>query len=56
MLEFVYIKQPDRLDVPLHDHIEVLENANLNVECVVCNVPLQGAKRVAREINFFARK
>ncbi|WP_104740140.1 4Fe-4S binding protein [Helicobacter bizzozeronii] len=52
MLEFVYIKQPDRLDVPLHDHIEVLENANLNVECVVCNVPLQGAKRVAREINF----
>ncbi|CCB80335.1 iron-sulfur cluster-binding protein [Helicobacter bizzozeronii CIII-1] len=52
MLEFVYIKQPDRLDVPLHDHIEVLEDADLDVECVVANVPLQGAKRVAREINF----
>ncbi|WP_120951682.1 4Fe-4S binding protein [Helicobacter sp. L8] len=52
MLEFVYIKHQSRLDVPLHDHIEVLDQVGDGVECVVANVPLQGAKRVAREVNF----
>ncbi|WP_104696127.1 4Fe-4S binding protein [Helicobacter salomonis] len=56
MLEFVYAKNPAYPDVVLHDHIEVVENVELDVECVVANVPLQGAKRVAREVNFLVEQ
>ncbi|WP_104733499.1 4Fe-4S binding protein [Helicobacter felis] len=52
MFEFVYMKNSTYPDVVLHDHIKVLEH-DQDIECVVCNVALQGAKRVAREVNFF---
>ncbi|WP_121022671.1 4Fe-4S dicluster domain-containing protein [Helicobacter vulpis] len=52
MLEFLYIKSPQCPNLPLHDHIEVLDRVDSSLECVVSNVPLQGAKRVGREINF----
>ncbi|WP_281778398.1 4Fe-4S binding protein [Helicobacter suis] len=51
MVEFVYVKNPHYPHAVLHDHIQVLDTP-IDIECVVSNVPLKGAQRVATEIDF----
>ncbi|GMB95108.1 hypothetical protein NHP21011_12070 [Helicobacter heilmannii] len=51
MIEFVYVKDPKYPLVAPHEHIAVLSTPT-PTDCVVSNVPLKGAKRVAPEINF----
>lgn len=51
MLEFVYVKDPKHPLVAPHEHI-VVQDTPTPTPCVVSNVPLEGAKRVALEINF----
>ncbi|CRF41469.1 4Fe-4S binding protein [Helicobacter ailurogastricus] len=51
MLEFVYVKDPKHPLIAPHDHI-VVQDAPAPVDCVASNVPLDGARRVAVEINF----
>ncbi|WP_104708488.1 4Fe-4S binding protein [Helicobacter ailurogastricus] len=51
MLEFVYVKDPKHPLIAPHDHI-VVQDAPAPADCVASNVPLDGARRVAVEINF----
>lgn len=51
VVEFVYIKNPNHSQVLLHDHICVLDRVQEDLECVVSNVPLREAKKVAREVD-----